>query len=314
MGSGSLCIAAALLAGATASCGARANDPAPLGARPRAAAQSQAPRKAETVPETATRNGKAVRLNIPDRKQAPGRPASGWCGETAIQEALLFHGAFFPQKAINKAGNPRHPDLYARDIPVALKNLRADVAYWRAGRCEFSKFLAWMQQQITKGHPVLTGVKINPTRHPSWGLDHFVLAVGFDDKSLTLNTTWGKQETLARKQLLSTQKGLSFKNRYNSYYGICIRGLARAPSGPAVRLFVVRETQDKMEVVVKCERLTPGSGYEVHRSASHAKEPPGPLAAFTAKGSTHAFRDTIDKKRPAIYRCRRAKRRALPRD
>ena len=46
-----MCIAAALLAGATASCGARANDPPAPGARPRAAAQSQAPRKAETVPE-----------------------------------------------------------------------------------------------------------------------------------------------------------------------------------------------------------------------------------------------------------------------
>ena len=34
-------------------------------------------------------------------------------------------------------------------------------------------------------------MKIYPTAHPEWGLDHFVLAVGLDARGLTVNTTWG---------------------------------------------------------------------------------------------------------------------------
>ena len=273
----------------------------------RAAAADRRPRPAADVPKSVVRNGTALRLNIADRAQAPERPKSGWCGETAIQMALLFHGAFFPQRAINKAGKPRHPDLYARDIPVALSALNADVAQWRWQPCELAKFLAWMKQEIKSGHPVLAGVKINPTAHPNWGLDHFVLAVGFDDKSLTLNTTWGKPQTRTLKDLLSTRKGLAFKNRYNSYYGIRIKGLRDANAGTRpVRLFAAKETREKMTVVVKCESLEPEAEYVVEKRCAIGQKNPDETFRFQAKAHTYAFRDTINKKRPAIYRCRKA--------
>ena len=59
-------------------------------------------------------------LTIPARSQAPESPPAGWCGETAIQEGLLFLGRSVPQSAINRAGRPVHPDLYATEIPTAL--------------------------------------------------------------------------------------------------------------------------------------------------------------------------------------------------
>ncbi len=38
---------------------------------------------------------------------------------------------------------------------------------------------------------MLAGVKVLPTQHPEWGLDHFVLVVGHGDQGLLVNTTWG---------------------------------------------------------------------------------------------------------------------------
>ena len=84
-------------------------------------------------------------LNIPDRPHAPERPREGWCGECAIQQALLFHGAYYHQRDINKAGKPKHPDLYARDIPVALKALRFRATYGPS-RSPLPEFMDWVGQ------------------------------------------------------------------------------------------------------------------------------------------------------------------------
>src|SRR5438874_7332852 len=59
-------------------------------------------------------------LPIPARTHAPEAPPEGWCGETAIQEGLLYLGVWAPQAIINRAGHPSHPDLYSNEIPIAL--------------------------------------------------------------------------------------------------------------------------------------------------------------------------------------------------
>jgi len=48
-----------------------------------------------SVPKPVAESRTAYRLNIPDRKHAPGATPDGWCGESAVQQAMLFHGAFF---------------------------------------------------------------------------------------------------------------------------------------------------------------------------------------------------------------------------
>ena len=264
-------------------------------------------RQAAKPPPTMVNDGAALRLNIADRKHDAAAPKQGWCGENAVQQALLYHGAYFPQKLINQAGKPSHPDLYSGDIPVALRNLQVDFEQWPWKRCAFDKFLAWAKGGIAKGEPVLAGMKIYPTAHPEWGLDHFVLLVGFEKDALLVNTTWGKQARLTTKQLLSTNKGLAFKNRYGCYYGIRIKGLkGDAAPAPAARLFVTRETKEHIDVIVKCERLTAGQGYALGRWASLEQRSAHLTSRFTATGPAQGFRDTIPTSRPAIYRCRRA--------
>ena len=270
------------------------------------------PCKPNEIPATLTRDEQSTTLNIPPRNHDPQRPPEGWCGETAIQEAMLFHGAYYPQKRINAAGHPRHPDLYSNEVPVALKNVGMEIRIWPDDnpRPNLDAFLAWLRKQLDAGVPVLCGVKINPTKHPEWGLDHFVLAVGHTRDSITFNTTWGHRVTRTDKQLRSTrEKGFAFENRYRAYYGIGAAGPAgRAKDSVPVRLFVQHQTKDRMDVILKCEGLQPGTEYTIYRlsSGDRDRKPPAPVRVFTAAAASAAFRDVIDKRTPAVYRCLKA--------
>ena len=268
-----------------------------------------APVDAKNVPDTAIRKGDNVLLGIAPRIHELGRPPEGWCGEVAIQEAMLYYGVYCPQERINEAGKPIHPDLYSNDIPLALRSLGMECRYWPGGAADMGDFLDWVRKQIAAGSPVLVGVKIYPTNHEEWGLDHFVLAVGVEGDSLVLNTTWGFRYTLTERQLRSTQKGFSFANKYNSYYGISIKGPRRLDSGARpVRVFVQKETADRMVVIVKCENLEPGAEYSLYRLSSAEEKNAKPQITFKAKQPVYAVHDTIRRDSPAVYRCEKAAR------
>lgn len=177
-------------------------------------------------------------LPIPDRAQHPSSPPSGWCGETAIQEALLNLGVWASQRRIHAAGNSKHPDLYSDEIPVALTAL--GVSFTRYAPSKKTSYEQFVRDAIDAGRPVLAGVKILPTEHPTWGLDHFVLVVGYGPAGLLVNTTWGKQQWVTE----TAQKGLSFKN---AFYALAIHG-----SGP--RLRVLEETAKQVRLSVECPK------------------------------------------------------------
>ena len=265
------------------------------------------PCEPQRIPETVLQSGDECLLNVAPRDHDPGRGCpEGWCGETALQEALLYHGGYFPQKEINKAGRPSHPDLYSNDIPVALDNLHVRYRSWPNDPPGLPAFLEWIRGQIKKGVPVFVGVKIYPTQHEDWGLDHFVNVAGFSTgkkECFTFNTTWGLRETRTAEQLASTEKGYAFKNKHGRYYGISITGPAAGKGAVGVRLFVLRETKDAMDVIVKCEGLTSQAEYVIHKSSSYGDQGT-PFAAFKATGAAAGFYDTIDKKKAALYRCR----------
>jgi hypothetical protein len=175
-------------------------------------------------------------LPIPDRKQHASSPPSGWCGETAIQEALLYSGVWASQKQIHAAGKSKHPDLYSDEIPIALTELGVKFTK-HAGKTSYEQFV---RDAIDAGDPVLAGVKILPSEHPTWGLDHFVLVVGYGPSGFLTNTTWDKQQWISA----TAAKGISFKG---AFYGLRIRG-----SGP--RLRVMEETDKKVKLSVDCPK------------------------------------------------------------
>lgn len=174
-------------------------------------------------------------LAIPDRHQAPESPPSGWCGETAIQEGLLHLGVWASQRAIHDAGNSKHPDLYSDELPKALAALSIETSTF-AGK----DYESWVQRAIADGDPVIAGVKILPSEHPTWGLDHFVLVVGYGVQGFLVNTTWGHQQWASEH----SKKGISFGK---AFYGIRLRARPNA-----ARLRVLREDKTTVTLSVEC--------------------------------------------------------------
>jgi hypothetical protein len=185
-------------------------------------------------------------LPIAARDQAPDAPPSGWCGETAIQEGLLHMGVWAPQSFINRAGRPSHPDLYSHEIPVALAALGVRFSAYRASKPGFASFAAWSRHALEEGDPVIAGVKILPTAHPDWELDHFVLVVGHGQRGLLVNTTWGRREWVAE-----AREGLSL---HNAVYGIRLRSIELPPRANRARLEVLEERGGTVRLRASCSR------------------------------------------------------------
>lgn len=217
-------------------------------------------------------------LPIPARAQAPESPPAGWCGETAIQEGLLYLGILAPQRLINKAGRPTHPDLYATDIPVALNEMGVRYSFYAGGR-GYAPFSKWARRTLDEGDPILAGVKILPTDHPDWGLDHFVTIVGYGDKGMLVNTTWGHRAWVAD----TTARGLSLKG---AFYGIRLQGQQRLPpNAKEARLTVLRESERSVTVRASCKDLVVGRTYRLAQRSTLAQA----TEEFTAR------RDTFDR-------------------
>jgi hypothetical protein len=241
------------------------------------------PREAAAPVGTNT-SSSVTQLPIAARSQAPESPPSGWCGETAIQEGLLHLGAWASQRAINRAGRPVHPDLYSPEIPIALTELGVRFAFYQTTTRGYAGFAAWSRKAVDDGDPVLAGVKILPTAHPEWSLDHFVLVVGYGDKGLLVNTTWGSQRWVGD----TTSPGLSLRN---AFYGIRLLGLVDAPprSTPA-RLTIVDERADVVKLEARCSGLGEGI-YRIAPGAAPVRAENGVVTAEIAVDATrrHAF-------------------------
>lgn len=195
-------------------------------------------------------------LPIAPRKQHADAPQAGWCGETAIQEALLYFGVWAPQRSIHAAGKPSHADLYAHEIPTALDAFEVHYELYAARVRGFGPYERWVRRAIDAGHPVLAGVKIFPTAHPDWGLDHFVLAVGHGDAGLLVNTTWGTRHWVGE----SDREGLSLKN---AFFAIRLKGRRVGAGRRPARLEVLSEDDKRVKLLVRCPGATAASRIEI---------------------------------------------------
>ena len=236
-------------------------------------------------------------LPIPPREHAPEAPPAGWCGETAIQEGLLHFGVWAPQRIINKAGRPTHPDLYSPDVPVALSELGVKHSFYAGSRGD-GMFEQWIRRALDAGDPVLAGVKILPTIHPEWGLDHFVLVVGYGDKGLLVNTTWGHRLWVAD----TTAPGLSFKN---AFYAIRLGGVSVAGPARAARLSLLaaREGEAKVKVRVTCTGLQPGAAVRIELRRSRLDETPAWSEEIRATADRVTREVAVDADRVARFQC-----------
>lgn len=164
--------------------------------------------------------------------QAPESPKEGWCGEAAIQEGLLALGAYVSQARVNRAGKPAHPDLYASEIPAALLALGAS-GVWMSGR-GFDAVRAFTAEAVARGKPVVAGVKLLPTAHPSWGLDHFVVLAGVEASGVFVDTTWGTRVLVGS----APTRGISLAG---AFFAVRLERIAGLPEGEGAVLSVVSD-------------------------------------------------------------------------
>lgn len=170
-----------------------------------------------------------VKLNIPDRAWAPvnANLTMGWCGETSIQMAMAYFGKEVSQKDINQAAGPDIPGINETDVDTALTTLGVAFTSWPDSEQDLDAFIDWIKKELAEGYPVICGTKIYPDEHPDWFVDHLVLAVGFDENGLILNTQTDcdGQQHISYDQLKSQNEGYSFKSNQDRYFGIAITGL-----------------------------------------------------------------------------------------
>jgi hypothetical protein len=83
-------------------------------------------RRSSAGEQFADGHARQVLLPFPDLTQEPNPVGVGWCGEATIQMAMAYYGVYVSQKFINRKAKPKHPDIWASETPMAMKNLGLD--------------------------------------------------------------------------------------------------------------------------------------------------------------------------------------------
>jgi hypothetical protein len=157
-------------------------------------------------------------------------------------------------------------------------------------------FEQWIRRALDEGDPVLAGVKILPTIHPEWGLDHFVLVVGYGEKGLLVNTTWGHRLWVTD----GTAPGLSFKN---AFYAIRLGGVSVAGSGRAARIALLDEGPASVKLRVTCAGLRAGTAVRIERRRARLDEKPIWSEDVTAAPDGVTRELSVDADQVARFQC-----------
>ena len=138
-----------------------------------------------------------------------------------------------------------------------------------------------------------------------------MLAVGCTEEALTLNTTWGRTETKTFARLSAQDKGLSFANRYDRYFGYAITGMKMA-STPTnlkpIRVAIGRHGNKQIRLRISVAELEKGKRYRLLKftdlaAAERAGAKADVVGSFVADGPTAVFRETIGIDEARVYRC-----------
>jgi len=141
-------------------------------------------------------------FEIPAVAQAPGCPPEGWCGEASLQMIFMYYGAYIPQKIINAAGHPEHPDLWSNNLGPAMQNLGFKWSDFSTG--DTDEYIRKLRASLADGVPVLMGVNVYSNGN---GGAHFCVAAKSDDTALTINTTWAMRGDIYTWARLHTKAG-----------------------------------------------------------------------------------------------------------
>lgn len=227
----------------------------------------------------------SVLLPIADRQWDAEAPPEGWCGETSIQLAAGWYGAFVSQAKVNSLGQPKTPDIWEHDVPTALRALNMR---FERGPKSRGALLTFIVEQLRLGRPVVLGTKIIPTDHADWHVDHLVVAVGFSPEGLIIDTNVEDgQLTVSWAGLQSAEgdKTYSLVNQSGEVFGFAVTGFYE-PSPLPIRVSIVTQNADQATIDVLVPELREGLTYELLRNGEV-------LEQFTAKKSERKLRTVV---------------------
>ncbi len=84
-----------------------------------------------------------------------------------------------------------------------------------------------LKSKLDQGHPILVGVKWNPTDHLEWFCNHFILLIGYDNDSFIFNSPSTRQQRSFiqfRDGDPPDGSGWTLTNPYDYFFGVEFTG------------------------------------------------------------------------------------------
>jgi len=119
-------------------------------------------------------------LNVPARRMwGWGSYADnevGYCGESAVQQAMIYYGNYISQAQINKAAGTTF--LPGVNSDKALRFLQAEIDNY-GGNSTWQDIFAWMKKQIDSNYPIVGGLYVlEDEGDPDY--DHICVMYGYE--------------------------------------------------------------------------------------------------------------------------------------
>lgn len=146
----------------------------------------------------------------------------GSCGEACLYSVSRFFKINISQKEINELANSPGRGIHSNEILKILRKLEIPFQNISTNVKNYSKFVEEnILQNIKKGNPVLLGVKIYPDENPKWVCDHFILIVGYNEKTkeLIYNSN-DERNRISIEKLLNKKDGYSLLHKSKYVYAI----------------------------------------------------------------------------------------------
>lgn len=146
----------------------------------------------------------------------------GSCGEAVLETVFKKYNLNYSQKKINLlAGNPKR-GIYSNEVLSLLVKLKIPHKNISTRTTKTEIFIKEKLIEVLKNnHSIFFGVKIYPDEYPKWAVDHFILLVGYNEKTNELiYNSFNERKRIKISKLLNSKEGYSLVHRSNYIYAI----------------------------------------------------------------------------------------------